>query len=274
MSLISDGVIYIIDSSKRIGGTNADFTFNINIPRDQGFDRVCLLQAIIPKSYYLVNAPYNQFILRENGVDTSITVPEGNYNVRTWISIVGGLLNTHSSQGWQYTITFPNEATELQTGKFTITVTNNIAQPSIIFPVNSVVYEQFGFVKESTNTFIDNSLVSSNVIKFQTEDVLFLHSTLSKNNDQTAYTSVLQEIYASSTPPFTNIVYQNYGKVEAYSRKLASDTSNVYSFQLTDENNRTINLRGLNCVFTILIYRKDNINKLIAQSLLRNQYLQ
>jgi hypothetical protein len=48
MSLISDGTRFIIDSSKRVNGTGGNFQYTINIPKNHDYDRVCVLQAIIP----------------------------------------------------------------------------------------------------------------------------------------------------------------------------------------------------------------------------------
>ena len=221
MNLSSDSVIDIIDSSQALSGTTSNFQYQINIPRGNEYDRVCVLQAIIPKSYYLVNAPYNTITLSENGVQTTVTITPGNYNVKSWTTLIAALLTAASSQGWTYTITFPNAITQVDTGLFTYTVSGNGSlQPQIIFPSTSLVYEQFGFSASSTNVFVANNLTSVNVVKFQVEDVIFIHSDISYNNDQTSKNDVLQEIYASSTPNFSNIIYQNSGAIEAYSKKL------------------------------------------------------
>lgn len=271
MSIITDASIFIVDSSRRKGidDTDADFSFEINIPRNSNYDRVCLLQAIIPKSYYIVEAPRNTMTLSENGVETIITLLEGNYNVISWITLIGAQLTASSSQGYTYTITFPDSLTSLDTGKFTYTVTGNAGvQPKFIFNTTTEVHEQFGFSRGSTNTFVGNSLDSANVVKFQAEDVLLIHSDISYNSDQSAYTDVLQEIYASSTPMYSNVIYQCTA-FEAYSKKLLSANKNIYRFTITDEHNNKINLNGLNCVLTLVCYNKDNINQIIASDILK-----
>ena len=273
MSLMSDSVIFIVDSSQAITGAGTgSWTSQINIPKGLDYDRVCVLQAIIPKSYYLVNAPYNTFILSENGTRTTITMTPGNYNVKSFATLISALLTASSSQGWVYTITYPNSITQVDTGKFLYTVSGNASQPSIIFPSTSLVYEQFGFSVGSTNVFVASAITSSNVVKFQVEDIIFVHSSISSNNDQTSKNDVLQEIYASSTPNYSNVIYQNSGAIEAYSKKLTSQNNNVYSFTLTDEkDNPIINLNGLNCVMTLVVYKKDAINQLLARNILTNR---
>ena len=50
--------------------------------------------------------------------------------------------------------------------------------------------------------------------------------------------------------------------------------NNVYHFSLTDESNTLIDLNGLNIVFTILVFRVDNLYELIdkyQQYTLRNK---
>lgn len=266
-----DSVIFLVDSSKRISGTTSDFTYQLNLPKGHEFDNVCVLQCIIPKSYYLVQPGYNTFVLKENGVSTTITVTPGNYNAKSWSTIIGTLLTTSSSQGWTYTITFPNSTTSVDTGLFTYSCVGG--NPSFIFTTN--LYEQFGFQPNSTNTFSSNTLVSANVVKFQVEDVLYLHSDISYNPDQSSTNDVLQEIYASTTPNYTNIVYQNSGAVEGYSKQLLNQSNNIYHFVLTDENNNTLSLNGLNMVITLLIWKRqtfwDMAKKFMSLMFLKNQ---
>ena len=274
MSLISESVVFIVDSSKAISGSGAQFSFKLNMPKGKEFDRVAVLQAIIPKSYYLVNAPFNTMTLTENGVNTTVTLVEGNYNVISFSTLIGALLTSSSSQGWTYTISFPDPRVSVDTGLFTYTVSGNGSlQPSFTFPANGV-HEQFGMHPGGTMKFVANQMISEHVVKFQVEDVIFIHSDISYNEDQSAGNDVLQEIYCSSTPNFTNVVYQNSGAVEVYSKKLLSGDKNIYNFSLTDENQNPINLRGLYCVITIVVYKKNNIDQLIAKDLLEKNKAQ
>ena len=272
MSLMTDGIKFIVDSSNRINGTSSNFTYKIQIPKNKTYTHACLLQAIIPKSYYLVAAGYNTFTLSENSVETTVTVTPGNYNVVSWQAIVSALLTASSTQGWIYTISFPNSMKEADTGMFTYSVKNNDTQPSIIFPSTSNLYEQFGFNNNSINTFVGGSLTSTNVVKFQQEDTIYIHTDLITANTMDDKTDVLEGIFASSTPTYSNIIYSVPGAIEACSQLLSISSSNVYTFTLTDEHNNVLNLNGLNCVFTIVIYQKDMINKVIATDILSKNH--
>ena len=274
MTQIIDGTIFIVDSSQALTGTAGNFTYILNFPKNKEYTHVCLLQAILPKSYYLVTAPFNTMTLSEPGMSpVTVTITPGNYNAISWTTLIAAQLTAASPHGWTYTITFPKSISQIDTGLFTYTVAGNGGvQPSFISAANttSTVYEQFGFSASSTNTFVGNNLISSNVIKFQLEDTLFIHSDLSYNNDQSTFSDVLQEIYSSSTPTFTNIIYQNSGAVEAYSKILLNNKNNVYHFSVTDEHGLPINFNGLNCVFTILLYKKENLANVVKKYLQRS----
>lgn len=252
MSFIVNKRIFYIDSHQRVSGSHNDFLYKLEIPPNETYDRVVVLSAMIPKSYYLIQSPYNKFTVRENGVNTVITFPEGNYTATAFKNQVQTLLNANSSQGWSYVVTLP-ASTDVSTGKFTFTVSGNGGlQPSFIFDDITKVYEQIGFDPSSTNTFVANSITSSNVIKMQPEDTLYIHSDICTNGVD----DILQEVF-SSAPDFSSIKYQCVD-AQAYSKKVNTNNHNVYRFMLTDEDGRPINLNGLNMVLTILVYKVED----------------
>jgi|SRR5579871_403050 len=259
-----DSVIFIVDSSQAISGAAGSFSYIMNVPKGRNYDRVCVLQAILPKSYYMVTAPLNIMTLTEPGMPSvTVSMTPGNYNAISWKTLAAAALNAASPHGWTYSISFPNSSSQVDTGVFTYTVSGNGgSQPTFTFgnANQTTIYEQWGFLVNSTNTFVGNSLTSTAVVKFQQEDTILIHSNISYNNDQSAFTDVLQEIYASSSLTFSNIIYQNSGAVDAYSKVFNNRDNNVYTFTCTDEHNNIINFNGLNVVFTILIYRRDDIS--------------
>jgi hypothetical protein len=243
MSIITKKTIYYIDSHQRLSGDHNDFSYRIQFPPSNDYTHVCLLSAVIPKSYYLVQSGYNTFVLRENGVDTTITVPVGNYGATSFRTVVQGLLNTNTSQGWSYTITYPNISNSSNTGKYTYTC--DLGNPSFIF--TNALYEQFGFEPNSTNTFTAQTLTSRDVIKMQVEDTLYLHSDIASNGKD----DILNEIFIGSSPDYSSIKYQCVD-VDAYSKELQTNSSNIYRFWLTNEDDVIMNLNGLNIVLTLL----------------------
>lgn len=272
--MISHSCSFTINSSQRIEGSDNRFSYKIEIPKDRKYDRVCLLNAIIPKSYYLIQENDNSFILQENNVDINIQMPPGNYNRRSFQIVVQNLLNNKSLNGWTYEISYPSSYDQPDDGIYHFTVNmKNTQGTSAIIMTQDAIHEQFGFHPDSINMFVDNKLKSSHVVKFNSEDCLYLHSDICSNhsNDSNA-SDILQVIFAGSSGNFSNINY-NCSDVQAFSKPLSTSQSNVYKFNISNEDGHPINLNGLNIVLTILVFKNDDsleIIKKIAQGFARS----
>lgn len=243
---IAKGKIYYVNSEYKISGTNSRFTYQIQIPQNSGFDHVCVLQASIPLSFYLVQNGTNTFTLTEDGIDTVMTIPEGNYNYQTFMTAVTSLLNTNSHHGWIYSITF-----SLLTAKYTFKVTGNSGQPTLSF--TNHMSQQFGFNKISNNEFITNTLTSVNTVNFIPESTIYIHSDIVEDE-----TDVLQEIYSNNTIPYSQVTYQLKTDVLAYSKKLRTTKANSFSFYLTNEEDDELLVNGQDVLITLLLYKKDD----------------
>jgi len=270
MSITKTGATYIVDSAKRSTGTAENFSYTIQIPQDHAFDRVAVLGVTVPKSYYMIDAPYNTFVLTEGVTSVTITVPPGNTNVIAWLPIMSTLLTTNSPNHWVYTVTYPDDTKEMDDGKFTYSVIGATSQPIISFPSTSKLYEQFGFVKESVNTFSSGSVKSTCILKFQQENILHLHSSCCHSASGDLAGNLLIEIYSSTIPPFSDITYQ-CTILEAYSKKLVSPDSNTFTFYLSDKHCQPILLNGLDWSMTLYMYKKDDINEILASNILINK---
>jgi hypothetical protein len=258
--------IQFINSTDRIQGTDSDFSIRIDLPKDKTFDRVVVLNSSFPKSYYLI--PKGSFFtLKELAVYTNINVPEGNYNRKSFQTVITNLLNSNSPNNWTYSITYPDAFTGADIGKFIYTVSGNGSnQPSLIF--NTRLYRQFGFNPNSVNDFVGNTITSANVLKFQSEDVLLINSDICDNGGDT----ILHEIYSSGSPNLSNIIHECQDP-EQNSRVLTTSNSSVYRFFITDENGQLIDFNGLNITMTLMFYKKDTINNLI-ESYIKYKLLQ
>ena len=53
--------IFYIDSQNRTSGTSGNFLINFAMPPNNTYNRIVVMQASVPKSFYLVSAPYNTF---------------------------------------------------------------------------------------------------------------------------------------------------------------------------------------------------------------------
>ena len=255
--------VYSINNRYRINGNDSSFSYNINIDQNAKYDSVCVLSASVPISYYLVRDKHNSFILVENDIQTIIEIPNGNYSVESFQTILKKLLNDNSPNHWVYNITFPDSGTEAQTGKYTYTVSNNTGQPSIILYPNSELHRQFGFDDGSTNTFSNNKLTSKNVLNFMLDSVLYIYSDiLVSSNEQ----NILCDLYSSNTAPYSYITFVNPNFIQT-SRKLATNNSNVFNFSIMTADGENLDLNGNHCNFTLLLYKKDSVSKRMKQLL-------
>ena len=105
MSLIISKRIFYVDSHNKLSGTHSNFSYYLEYQNEE-YDVV--LQATIPKSYYLVQAGKNTFVLNENGNHVVISMPLGNYSRTSFRFQLQEQLNTNSPLGYTYVISIPN----------------------------------------------------------------------------------------------------------------------------------------------------------------------
>jgi len=258
--------IYHINSRTRTTGSDSNFSYLINLTDNESkeFNRVAVLGASIPKSYYLVGK--NQtFVLSEEAYEAkgptlvTIQMEEGNYSASSFAAVLKVKLNTNSPNSLTYEVISPKSIGTHNLGKLYIKASHPTIQSVVIkISVGDVLFEQFGFDINSTNTFVTDTISpfsahieSSNVVNFNLEDTLFIRSNLAKNADN----DILQEIFAANTPDFGKITYQN-NDIRLSSRELQFVGSNVYNFTLVNEDGVLIDLNGRNMVFTIIVFKE------------------
>ena len=260
--MITTSSKFYVNSRNRTSGTDSDFSYYFDVPKDSKYNKVCLLQASIPKSYYMVQ-PGEYFTLSEGLNTTQIAVSPANYTRKSFAAVIQASLTTNSPNGWVYVITYNTSSTVGDTGKYTFTVTGNgVIQPSFIFTTDNDLYSQMGFNDGSTNVFVGNSLISTNVINLQRENTLFIHSDIVRGDNN----NILQEIYAADSPDYSSVTFLQQ-TVEAYSKDITFNSSNTYNFYLTNENGDKMDLNGQNINFTLLMYKSNDIYDMIRQFL-------
>lgn len=254
-----DKRIIHINSRKRLSGTDADFTFKVDLRGlSKNATHCTVLQANIPKSFYMVQENYNTFELTEEaGNDTvTITIPPGNYNRLTLKTTVANLMTANSPNSHTYTISIPPSSGG-DDGKYTYRCTGYTLESGITVSSDSNIFELLGFANGSSNSFVDGVLESSNVVKLSKEDSIVIHSDIVDEIED----DILQEIYTVDSSTFDNIVFQNQTP-EHYEKRMRKNTSTVYRFYIMNEDNQPIDLNGLNWSLTLCCFVKDNTNAL------------
>ncbi len=245
--MITNSRLFVVNSRNRESGNHSNFTFKIPLDNND-YTHCCVMQASIPKSFYLIETGWNTFTLEEGITQTTITLTPGNYTVNSLMTELTTQLNAASLN--TFTVSYPS-STLPDTGKLTFTVSSG--NPKFIF--SDYCYELLGFEPDSENTFSGSSLTSTNVIKVQVEDTLTIRSDICNNG---GINNVLQEIYANASVDFSSITYQ-CNSLEGCSKPLNSKDSNLFHFYLTNEDEQIIDTNGVNINFTILVYKKNNI---------------
>lgn len=115
-----------------------------------------------------------------------------------------------------------------------------------------------GFNSNSSYSFNNNSLTSSNVCNLRIESTYYLLSDICQQKGD----NVLQNIISVGTSDYNYIVFENKTPYE-YAKVFSKAPKNIYNFTLTDENKNTIDLNGLNMVFTLMLFKKNDISNLI-----------
>lgn len=256
MPRITNKQYFYLNSNNRVSGTSSDFLATIpNLP-SWDVTHVSVVQASVPKTYYLIDTNNDNIVLDEDGSQQSITLTHGNYTLRQWLAEVTAQLNANSPNGYTYALSFPG-STSPQTGKIQFSTASPVGGAHVIsFIFTDECYEQFGFSENSTNTFTYDSgtyyLTSDNCIKLQSEDALFLRSDLTIDND-----ACLTEIFTGATNDFTSYTFQNQDP-EATAKRIVFNRSDVYHFYLQNEENKNMNLNGINFVASLMFFKIED----------------
>lgn len=258
MTFYENKKLFYIDSKKRTGGTDSNFTIELNIEPDDEMDHVVVLGCLIPKSYYLIQVNQNFFDVEElPGVQFPVYLTPGNYSRRSLANTLQAELNAESPNGFKYEITYASPS-QPDDGKYIFKVSNNgLIQPKFIF--YNHLNEVLGFNKNTIYNFTDNQLKSVNVINLQLENSIYLHSDICQNDNN----NVLQDIYASSGEAnFSNIHY-TCPDILAYSKKMTNSNNNKFTFYILDEDDNEIYLNGLNIIITLMCYKLNPVFKML-----------
>lgn len=251
-----------IDSKDALTAQNNIWVAPLDIDFEtENYDRITLVQAQIPVSFFTVSSDSNKFILTEGKTSVTISVEVGNYNVISWQRVIPGLLSSNSPNGLTYACSYVNQYTTPDQGLFTYTVNSSVIPVSFSFIQNNYVYAQFGFYPGTTNSFSGGVLKSTCCVNFQAETSLFIHCSVCDSESTAEYSDVLHTIYSADIQPLSNIVFVNPDPM-ATSKKLKSRDRNIV-FSLTDENNIPLYLSGGNLLIQVMIFKEDNTNQLI-----------
>ena len=265
-----------INSNLRQSGTDANFIFQFsNIPvrtERNKFNRVALVNATIPKTWYTVVSGQNTFTITENGgAPITIQITPGCYSRTGFMTFLSTTMTAESKahgNSITYTITAPsNKNTGPDTGL--IQYASSSALVTQIITTSLEIHEQLGLDENTTYSFSSASpLASPNVPVFQSEFSVILHSDCVAEE-----TDILSVITLSSNQPdFSIINYQNQFP-KSVGRKLSSSSTRGFYFSFQNENGLILNTNGVNIVLELIFWHEDDRLDRIIELLIENNKL-
>lgn len=234
-----------------ISSTESKLQVQLDIDPQKHYSHVCVSSIEIPKTYYALPEDANITIL-ENGVETTITVEKGNYNIRSLANELKNNLNTNCT--YTYDITFSDVFIEKDTSKYTFTVSDNIDQPTLTI-TDYYLKRLLGLTE--TSQFAANQLISTNVLNFQSHNALYLKSNIVSNRSK-----LIQEIYTAGNPYNTSVLWM-CPDLELYAKNINRVPTDIYEFNLLDRDGDIVDLNGSEWSAVICVMKFDNTNAMI-----------
>lgn len=258
--------IAFVRSHNRQGGTSSQFSYVINLPPHATYDSVCLLQAAVPKTFYLIPNGRNTFFLVEGTNRITITIPPGNYTRRSFSATLATLLNNATTMGYLYTVTYNASSVSVDNGKYTFFATIGgvpvTIQPYFIIPAATSPALQMGFDRGSTNYFVAGVLQSSNITYLQASPVMYILCDCVSNNG----TNILQDMNTTS-PDFSMLIFQvgDSGGATTNQKRLIHSNNNKFNFTLTNAEDEVLDLNGVDWTCSILFWDSRLYNPALGE---------
>ena len=247
-----------VDSRLKSSGTNSDFTYEIFLPANHTFNRICCTSALIPRSFFSIPDGENTFVIIEDGAPIIVTLPPGNYTLSRFTTALITAINDVAT--WSYDVSWD----EL-TNSWTFIVTGNSDQPIFVFITS--LYEALGFDELSENAFVDDELVSTGMVDIGAKKRVYIRAPELVYNSDHRNGGVLACVNAIF-PDYTFISYECHD-VEGNARRMPRIASSGYRFIITDERGKLLNLHRKNVMFTLKFFRDENaanVDKYAVQS--------
>lgn len=215
---------YSIDYPDGILTCNGDEYIEINVV---SFDMI--------NTMYNINNNNNQFIIRRGTTDTTYTIPEGNYSVKTFMATMMGLIDDgHLTMAYntaQNTYTFYKNGTS----QLHYIIPNKIwglinLMPTIPYQITTAGLRT-GYI----------NLVNYSKIILRTEGVNYYHSNLEGyNNNKSTLSNIIFWACKSDIEPFKVIKYNNEDAGRSFNYRIENREINNLTLQLRNEHNEPI----------------------------------
>lgn len=255
---ITNKLTYYVSSKHRSSGSTSDFYYNIDIPLDvyTQINKVSVTNINIPKSYYAIASGYNTFELVENNIHKTITVTPCNYSKSQLYIELSKQMTLGSMNGIEYECS--DQYIDKSSGKMKITAKNNTNNYQIEIHFDNIndMYDTMGFNKNSVNVFVNNELISTNIINLNqksTSIYLMSNAAINKytnnNTKDNGCASVIATIYGQAYVVYSWI--NNTFDIISNMNDFNQGINSLFHFYISDDDNNEINLNGIDISFCI-----------------------
>lgn len=260
--------IIIVDSHYRDASTSIgshSFQYQITLKRTD-YTHVALIQASIPKTWYNFTGTNTSFVLRENGVNRNITIPDGNYTNQQFIDAILQQMNTGvGNLGWIYTMSSAVPVGQGDKGHFFFAVSGNGGlQPEFLFSQGDEegIFIALGF-NYSDYVWVNDAIESPNVIQLQKVPVIYIKSNLSYDNGGT-----LSYFLSENVVPFSYLSYSQENLLtHAVELRPYNSTTSRWEFSIVDNHDRLVNLNYIEPVFSLAFFKLNKLPQIHAAHL-------
>ena len=243
---LTDSKQFYLTSTSKIGvKMNGTYNSQINfiIPRfitkqsNILYHSLKLLHAEIPYSFYIINETNNIINMVINSINHSLTIPVGNYNAFTLLTILNTIDN-------KITFTLNNsDGKYFISSNFPFSVLNTSTLTKIIGGVLNTTYNAIIDIHNKYNLvfpFAVNLLGTRNIyIKCN----LILENLQTKTNDNQTLKSIPVNV-----PPFGLILYNNIENIESLVKNSQIDNLNI---EIYDDEDNLINMNNQDWSITL-----------------------
>ena len=239
------------DAHNQHEGTTSHFSFTfkdaIHTRAGEGV-LVSLHSASIPYSFYNIRAGVNNTLDLESTTPFTITIPEGNYNVKTFGTTVTALILPNLGGGQTFSMEY--EASS-QKFKYTLGVGSDLVMKT---GLSNSPFVEMGFEMADTTLDRVSTSYSTNIADINgSVHALYLRTNLPSKSVfeslSAGVSDVLDKIALNTNPGGIIVHHPRDRGVETL-----LETNHVRSLtcRLTDERNRLLNLNGLHFQFGLL----------------------
>jgi len=253
---------FIISSKTRLNGSINNFTHKIDFERGHEFDSIALISASIPKSYYMLDSTRDNISMafEEDSNTSSITLSSGDYNDTNLCYLLSQLLTAASPLNIDYTVTFADPDISPVTNKLVFQVSNNLGvQP--IFSFSGTTYNDLaqlmGFEINTPYQFVGDILFSPNIVNYNLIPHLVIKSDIARNSGDNSQDTAIIGFIPTHTTTVGGVIDYQMLQIDHDHKDFINHSNNSFSFAIYDDDDRLLNLNGLDWFIQVMLYRKD-----------------